>query len=354
LRLISLTPTLSKVLESLVGRRLLPKIAPNFDKNQFGALTGRSTTHAQIDITHKLHQVLDDQNSARCLFIDFTKTFDHVDHTTVLKKLSAFGVDPLILRWLHSFLHNRQQRVKIGNVTSQWSSLSGGMPQGTWLGPYVFLALIDDLHASLPLHKFVDDVTATEVIVPSTASQMQQTADQITQWSHLNQMIINTKKTKEMLFGSIKKQPPPQIEFNQTFVDRVDSFKLLGVHISDTLSWDNHVNAVCLKAGKRLFIRKLLKRSSVSIADLLQYYKAVIRPVIEHACPVWQWQSGLTAEQKDRLEAIQRRAMRTITGSDDYELQCVVHNVEPIALRLNSLSRSFFSRMCLQGLFVSR
>jgi hypothetical protein len=140
------------------------------------------------------------------------------------------------------------------------------------------------------------------------------------------------EKTKEMLFGSIKKQPPPQIEFNQTFVDRADSFKPLGVHISDTLSWDDHVNAVCLKAGKRLFFLKQLKRSTVSIDDLLQYYKAVIRPVIECACPVWH-QSGLTAEQKDRLQTIQRRAMLTITGSDDCELQCVVYNVEPIALR---------------------
>jgi hypothetical protein len=155
------------------------------------------------------------------------------------------------------------------------------------------------------------------------------------------------EKTKEMLFESIEKQPPPQIEFNQTFVDRIDSFKLLGVHISDTLSWDNHVNTVCLKAGKRLFFLKLLKRSSVSVADLLQYYKAVIRPVIEYACPVWQ--SGLTAEQKYRLEAIQRRAMRrpTITASDDYELKCVVHNVEQIALHLKSLSIGRFLIACV-------
>jgi hypothetical protein len=137
-----------------------------------------------------------------------------------------------------------------------------------------------------------------------------------------------------MLFGSIKKQPPPQIVFNHTSIDRVDSFKLLGDHFSDTLSWDNHDNAVCLKAGKHLFFLKLLKRSSVSIDDLLQYYKAVIRPVIEYAFP--DWQSGLTAEQEDRLETSQRRAMRTITGSDDHELRCVVHNVKPITLRLNN------------------
>jgi ribonuclease P/MRP protein subunit RPP40 len=170
--------------------------------SQFGARKGRSTTHALNDITHKLQQALGDQNSARCLFIDFTKAFDHVAYTIVLKKLPSALIIILILRWLHSFLFNRQQRVKIDNVTSQWTSLSGGMPQGTWLGPYVFLALIDNLHALLLLHKFVDDVTVTEVIVPSTASQKQQTADQITQWFNSNHMIINKKKAKEMLFGS--------------------------------------------------------------------------------------------------------------------------------------------------------
>jgi hypothetical protein len=172
-RPISCTPALSKVLQSLVGRRILSNITPKFYKSQFGALKGRSTTHALIDITHRQHQALDDQNSAWCLFIDFTMAFDHVDHTLSLEKLSAFGTDHLILRWLHSFLYNRQQREKIGNVTSQWTSLSGGMPQGTWLGSYVFLALIDVLRAVLSLLKFVDDVTGTAVIAPSTSSQMQ-------------------------------------------------------------------------------------------------------------------------------------------------------------------------------------
>jgi hypothetical protein len=155
-----------------------------------------------------------------------------------LEKLSAFGIDHLILRWLHSLLYNdRQQRVKkIRNVMSQWTSLSGGMPQNTWLGPCAFLALIDDLQEVVQLHKFFDDITATEVIAPSTSTQMQQTADQITKWCHSKHMIINANKIKEMLFGSIKKQPSPLIVFNQTCVYHVDSFKLLG--FSDTLKME--------------------------------------------------------------------------------------------------------------------
>ena len=125
-------------------------------------------------------------------------------------------------------------------------------------------------------------------------SQMQLAADQVVTWSHHNFMNINTKKTKEMLFGRISKYPPPPIVFNNGAVDRVTSFKLLGVIITDNLSGENHVNVVYAKAGTRLHFLKLLKRSSVTFNDLLQYNKAIIRSVIEYACPVWQ--SGLTVE----------------------------------------------------------
>jgi hypothetical protein len=136
LRPISLTPTISKVLESLVGRWILSKIADKFDARQFGALKRRSTVHALIDITHTWHQALDHKNSVRALFVDYAKAFDHVDHTTVLAKMATLGVDPVLLKWMHSYLLRRQQCVKIGRAFSSWTSPNGGMPQGTWLGFY--------------------------------------------------------------------------------------------------------------------------------------------------------------------------------------------------------------------------
>jgi hypothetical protein len=93
---------------------------------------------------------------------------------------------------------------------------------------------------------------------------------------------------------------------------------------------------ICVKAGRYLHLLTLLKRSSVPCADLLQYYKSIIRPVIEYAAPVWQ--SSLTLEQRRRLEDLQRRALRIISSSTDYELYCVLYNIEPISVRLNELS----------------
>jgi hypothetical protein len=123
--------------------------------------------------------------------------------------------------------------------------------------------------------------------------QRQHVADQINQWSQANHLLLNMKKTKELLFGPAQKQPPPLISVNNVYAERVRSFKLLGVYISDSLCWDEHINAVCSKANKRLFFLKLLKRSTATSDEQLQYHKSVIRPVVEYACPVWQ--SSLTS-----------------------------------------------------------
>jgi hypothetical protein len=131
LRPISLTSTLSKILERLIGRRMLPSIIPKFDHRQYGALKGRSTNHALIDVIH-VPPGVDQHQSARCPFIDFSKAFYHVDHETVLNKLSEWGTDVIFLRWMRSYLYNRRQRVKIGNAVSTWSRPNGGMPQGSF------------------------------------------------------------------------------------------------------------------------------------------------------------------------------------------------------------------------------
>jgi hypothetical protein len=182
------------------------------------------------------HQAMDDCMSVRSLFVDFSKAFDHVDHSAVPSKMAALNVDACVMRWMHSFLSRRQQRVKIGPTMSAWTTLTGGMPQGTWFGPYEFLMLIGDLHTALDAFKFVDDVTLREVVTDPLASQMQVAASQLVEWSQHNLMNVNTKKTKEMLLGPILLNPPRQIVVNNGTVDRVSSFKLLDVSIANNLS----------------------------------------------------------------------------------------------------------------------
>jgi hypothetical protein len=119
-------------------------------------------------------------------------------------------------------------------------------------------------------------------------SQISVSADQIAECSYLHFMIINTKKTKQMLFGPMLQNPLPSIVLDTGTVGRVTSIKLLGVTITDNLIWENHINSVCAIACSRLNFLKLLERLSVTHNDLLLYYASVHWPDIEYACPVWQ------------------------------------------------------------------
>ena len=105
---------------------------------------------------HHWQTAVDNHESVRIVFLDYAKAFDHVDHSVVIRKLHDFGVSTILIRWVSAFLYDRKQRVKISDVFSNWVSLKGGMPEGSWLGPLTFLILIYDLSASCMMHKFAN------------------------------------------------------------------------------------------------------------------------------------------------------------------------------------------------------
>ena len=288
------------------------------------------------------------------MFVDYAKAFNHVDHPIVMRKLADLGVPPILLRWIHSFLSNRQQRVKIGEVFSDWGSPNGGMPQGTWLGPYVFISLINDLNSLLELHKFVDDCTLSEFIPKTTESIMQQQIDALHDWSNANLMNINTKKTKEMLMGRMKKNPPDLVQLNGQPIERVKSYKLLGLHVSDALRWNEHITSICSKASQRIHFLKMLKHSAVSTDDLMYYYQSVVIPVTEYACPVWH--TSLTKGQTKQLESVQRRALKIIFSNNTTDVSGALSELPSLADRRENLTKEFFTKLldplsCLNHLF---
>jgi len=187
-----------------------------------------------------------------------------------------------------------------------------GTPQGSYLGPLTFVIYIDALQPGCMTHKYVDDTTMTEVLGRSAPSSMQSFVDQLVQQATDAGMIVNGRKTKELLIGPVLKDPPPSVSLSGTLVDRVTVFKLLGVHVASDLKWSQHVDAITSKAAARLHFLKQLKRSGAGQEDLLCFYRTVIRPVLEYACPVWH--SSLTTMQTKALESVQRTSsMKTAT-----------------------------------------
>ena len=164
IRSISLTPISAKVFESIVMKWVDEIVSSKIDGKQFGGISGTSTTEALVAMTHKWYGVTDELNTyIRVAMLDFSKTFDVINHLVLLDKLQFNGMPQHMVRWIAAFLLDRSQQVKIENYYSYSSSPNGGVPQGTLAGPIFFLLYINDLETRVALYKYVDDSTLYEI-----------------------------------------------------------------------------------------------------------------------------------------------------------------------------------------------
>ena len=253
IRPISLTPVIGKHIESIVGNWVLESITTKLDPHQYGALKGLSTTHALLDMLTHWHIAIHTRQSARILLLDYSKAFDLVDHNTLIKKFLNLGVPVVLVSWVHGFLSNRRQRVKLGKDVSDWLSLNGAMPQGSWLGPLCFIIYVSDMDLvpGIKTHKYIDDTTFSETILTASESKLQTL---VSHWSESNHMRVNSNKTKEMLLHVRKTSlNPTPITIAGCEIERVKHLKLLGVWLSDDLTWDYHINKLLHKVSSRIY-----------------------------------------------------------------------------------------------------
>lgn len=318
-------------------------LEPSLDNCQFGCRKHQSTVHALTAILHTWMSSLDSGDSVRTVFVDFRKAFDLVNHNILFSKLIKHNVPHFLLRWFGSYLTGRQQRVRTSQSLSFWKELKGGMPQGSWLGPLSFLVLINDLSTGCPVHKYVDDTTLTELLPKHAKTEMSTFLSNLLSWANENDMEINTTKTKEMILGPLARSNLPFLSTPTGTIERVTSFKLLGLQIDASLSWANHTTIIIQKASRRLYFLKQLKRAGLATHHLLDFYIAVIRPVLEYCAPVWHY--ALTKAQTQELEAIQKRAIHIIfhfTRGMPYSYMLDATNLSSLSSRRDDLSRNFF------------
>ncbi len=148
LRPIALTDNLIKILESIIGEWLWDLVKPHIHANQYGAVKGSSTCHALVDMLHHWHIDAENCQTSRILLLDYSKAFGLVDHNIIIAKLVAYGVPGILLRCVGSFLGDRRQRTRIGQEVSDWLHLNGSVPQGSGLGPFLYVVMINDLVAN--------------------------------------------------------------------------------------------------------------------------------------------------------------------------------------------------------------
>ena len=240
-RPISLLPICGKIFERIIFNNLYPYLNTNnlITKNQLGFRPGDSTINQLLFLVDEIHQAFEDRNSleVRAVFLDISKAFDKVWHDRLIFKLKQNGISGSLLKLFENYLHNRKQRVVLNGSFSDYSEIKSGVPQGSVLGPLLFLIYINDLekHIKSNINFFTDDIMLYSVVQDpvKSADDLNHDLDIIHQWAHQWKMEFNpdlSKQATEVLFSCKKVSPNhPQLIFNGINVQKVDEQKHLGL-----------------------------------------------------------------------------------------------------------------------------
>ena len=237
--------------------------------------------------------------------------------------------------WVRSFLEGRSQQVKLGCTLSSIRPCPSGVPQGSVISPTLFNIHVDDLEDCIPdfldinTYKYADDCTQDEAIPCGSGSNMQRVLDAMSDWALRNKMKLNAKKTKDMWIcfrDSITE--PPSLMIDDVVIERVHSFKLLGLHVNNNLKWNTHIDEIVKKANTRLFYLRECRRANLPVKVGLTCYETKIKSVLEYAAPIW---GGLPQHLSDELERIQCRSLKII-GLPPDSLQTLEQRRENLAI----------------------
>lgn len=345
-RPISLTCISSKIMEHIIFKHLVSFLDSNsfFSDVQHGFRRNFSCETQLLHLTNDLFLNLDSGYPTIAVFLDFAKAFDKVPHKLLLLKLSTLNIDAHVLIWIESFLSQRRQYVYANNASSHVSAVSSGVPQGTVLGPLLFLIYINDLPLRITsvIRLFADDcVVYRKITTQDDLLILQADLLKITDWCQNWKMSLNTNKCKCMRFSNSLAETNPTLLLDGTILEYTDHYKYLGVHLSPNLSWNTHINNIVQSANRSLgYIRRNFRSVPNNLKRLL--YVTLVRPKLEYASSIWHpHQSTLT----DLIESVQSRAARFIF-SDYSRFSSVSLMKAHLDLPLLS-SRRRISRLCL-------
>ena len=280
---------------------------------QHGFRSKRSCESQLIAFTQELFNKVAGGGQVDAVVLDFSKAFDKVPHARLMSKLDFYGIRNNTHDWVQSFLNNRQQRVVLDGCSSSTASVLSGVPQGTVLGPTLFLIFINDLPDCVksPVRLFADDcVLYREIRNAQDASILQQDLKALNRWEQTWLMEFNADKC--FILNITRKRHPMlnKYQLHDTILQTVKTATYLGIEISNDLRWTPHIDKVAKKANKSLgFIKRNIKTNNKYVKTLA--YNSLVRPHLEYACQVWD---PYTDKDISKLESVQRRAARYVSN----------------------------------------
>lgn len=311
-RPISLTCICCKLLEHVITSNIMKHLEDNHILYDFqhGFRSSRSCETQLTSFIQDLSKASNNNIQTDIIIMDFAKAFDKVSHRHLLYKISYYGINCNALNWVKDFLTNRTQNVVLEGETSNNIPVTSGVPQGTVLGPILFLIYINNLaeymkHSKLRL--FADDsIIYKEIKTPDDCKKLQEDLDSAGRWEQ--EWLMHFHPDKCNILSVTQKQKPIETTYklHGHSLEKVDSTKYLGVTLQSNLKWDKHINNMTAKANQSLgFLRRNLKISSEKVKS--HAYKALVRPKLEYCSTIWD---PYQKQQITQIEKVQRRAAR--------------------------------------------
>ena len=319
-RPISLLPVCSKVFEKVLFDAVYTFLKENnlISVHQSGFRPGDSTINQLLSITTEIYEAFEQSAEVRAAFLDISKAFDKVWYEGLIFKLKSNGIDGVLLKLLENYLTGRKQRVVLNGIESKWEQVYSGVPQGSVLGPLLFLIYINDLTTNIKsnMKLFADDSSLFARVYDCNATQIQLLLDldNITKWANQWKMKFNpdiTKQAIEVIFSHKYKKPiHDPLVFNNIPVARESSTKHLGIILDDHLSFRKHIKLSIEKANKGIALMKYLSKY-VNRKVLDQTYKLYVRPHLDYGDVIYH---GQLTDMMKSLESVQYKAALIVTG----------------------------------------
>ena len=329
-RPVSLTSHIIKIFERVLRKQLVRHLESNnlLCSQQHGFRSGHSCL---TQLLHHFDDILQnylDGNDTDCIYLDYAKAFDKVDHKLLLKKMAKYGIHSKTIQWIDSFLFGRTQKVVVDGQLSFATLIISGVPQGTVLGPILFLIFINDITFCISnsmIRCFADDTRIMRAISAyEDMAQLQQDLDKVVKWSVENNMTLHEDKFEYMAHSCNRNNLLQHLPFNSEIyqystnkgvLTPVNHLKDLGVTVNSTLNWTTHIKAIAIKARQKAawVFSVFHSRDTVTMLTL---YKSLVRSLLEHCCPVWNPQKISDIQE---LEGVQRTFTAHIAGCQDLD-----------------------------------
>ena len=324
-RLISVLPVVSRLFEKLIYDQLYKYLDSNkhLYSDQYGFRHLHSVVSCLLKCTNDWYFNIDRGKYTAMIFIDLKKAFDTVDHKILLDKMHHYGIDGLEHQWFSSYLHNRRQCCKVNGVTSDTAEINIGVPQGSCLGPLLFLLYINDL--PFALRKAHATMYADDTAISYSSDKIEEIDAVVNaelacleKWLQGNKLSLNIVKAQAVIIGSAQKlglmnktsEITPCFQVNGNDIELVHETKYLGVMIDENLKWGSQAKFLQTKISRAIGLLKYAKQF-VQEDTLRNMYLSIVEPHLSYCCSVW----GCCGDAKlNTLQKLQNRAARVVTG----------------------------------------